>query len=335
MHLWCRVCEHIDVNTCTCQAGPALFLWPRSTNTQQHHAHSHSLTHTPSDATHARTQQLSCQDKETIARCLVSSPCSVLCVPACGTDHETIEPAQLDRALAAPAASCRSWERWARVQVQSPVWWCDWLRLARRGGSWAGAGGAVRGGPAAAVCTTHQSGPSHPSVHTAVLSPAQRALATPWYHCAHRSVRARSASSPAALHKLEVKINGKHLRSDSAWPAVCAIGKVKLNKFNNNHQWGAGSQIHTVPHRVIIRPLNPVSEVSVQLGVVICSNDGKTLVMTSSPCHTTTQLQSLEVEFHNLVHHKNGKSDSKCCLMLVTEAEVTKHVPKRLYTTML
>ena len=33
MHLGCRVCEHIDVNTCTCQAGPALFLWPRSTNT--------------------------------------------------------------------------------------------------------------------------------------------------------------------------------------------------------------------------------------------------------------------------------------------------------------
>ena len=56
---------------------------------------------------------------------------------------------------------------------------CGWLRLARRGGSWAGAGGAVRGGPAAAGCTTHQSGPSHPSVHTAVHSPAQRALATP------------------------------------------------------------------------------------------------------------------------------------------------------------
>ena len=331
------MCEHIDVNTCTCQAGPALFLWPWSTNTQHIASCSFSLSFPDTlwCYTGPHPAAILSRQGDHIAWCLVSLPCSVLCVPACGTDHETIEPAQLDRALAAPAASCRSWERWARVQVQSPVCWCGWLRLARRGGSWAGAGGAVRGGPAAAVCTTHQSGPSHPSVHTAVHSPAQRALATPWYHCAHRSVRARSASSPAALHKLEVKINGKHLRSDSAWPAECAIGKVKLNKFNNNHQWGAGSQIHTVPHRVIIRPLKPVSEVSVQLGVVICSNDGKTLVMTSSPCHTTTQLQSLEVEFHNLVHHKNGKSDSKCCLMLVTKAEVTKHVPKRLYTTML
>ena len=335
MHLWCRVCEHIDVNTCTCQAGPALFLWPWSTNT----AYSimliltlfprHPLMlHRPAPSSYLVSTRrplpgASCHCHAVCCVCQRVGLIMKLLNQPSWTGH------WLHQLPAAAAGRGETEFKFSRLSAGAAG--CGWRGAAAAGPVRAGRCGAGR---AAAVCTTHQSGPSHPSVHTAVHSPAQRALATPWYHCAHRSVRARSASSPAALHKLEVKINGKHLRSDSAWPAECAIGKVKLNKFNNNHQWGAGSQIHTVPHRVIIRPLKPVSEVSVQLGVVICSNDGKTLVMTSSPCHTTTQL-SLEVEFHNIVHHKYGKSDSKCCLMLVTEAEVTKHVPKRLYTTML
>ena len=99
---------------------------------------------------------------------------------------------------------------------------------------------------------------------------------------------------------------------------------------------GLRGEVHIRPEgRLLVHnlPQPSLPEVSVQLRVVICSNDGKTLVMTSSPCHTTTQLLSLEVEFHNLVHHKNCKSE--CCLMLVTKVEVTKHVSKRLYTTML
>ena len=194
MHLGCRVCEQWAYR-CKHMHLPGQGSIVPVTMINKHTANSIMLiltllARTNSDATQARTHQLYCLDKATIAWCLESLPCSVLCVPACGTDHETIEPAQLDRALAAPAASCRSWERWARVQVQSPVWCCGWRGAAAAGPVRAGRCGAARAGASSSV---------HTSLVPATSVSTPLCTARPSAHLRHRDTIAHTAACVRVL----------------------------------------------------------------------------------------------------------------------------------------